>query len=466
MSRSFKSLIAAIALAAAVMFTTLAVAQYLFLTHQLRRKTREDLQTSANVMSQNLGFENTWSLQGYRRTTTGPDIYAIVSETGTVVDVHGYLPGMLNRVSLPFSIEFDRPFTFSSDVHENWHLYVHKLRDGLVILGVRDEIAPKDLERQFAINAARFGADVHDGLNTHERAIHESFDWVIIDSNGTLRWDIGGIPLKTGAAVIPNNPALLPIQQIDDANYAVYVQPVKNQAGRSVGVIRVFQDISGEERVLRESAYFNALVAVCFWGLTVAFAAAFLRYARVPEITCSQIPRLQESEIIEFKSSLRWNYRANMSDPEMERIIVKTVAGFFNSYQGGNLIIGLDDQGNVLGLQSDYSTLGKRPNRDGFEQALRNVLVNAFGEGPCAAWTKVSFCSLQGKELCIVRVKPATEPMYRKEKGSEDPVLYVRLGNTTTPMSGRQAFSYLRERWGSFSLGRFYFRRPVMQTAA
>jgi hypothetical protein len=41
----------------------------------------------------------------------------------------------------------------------------------------------------------------------------------------------------------------------------------------------------------------------------------------------------------------------------------------------------------------------------------------------------------------------------------------VRLGNTTTPMSGRQAVAYFRERWSSVSLRGSNFRRPIMQPA-
>jgi predicted HTH transcriptional regulator len=147
------------------------------------------------------------------------------------------------------------------------------------------------------------------------------------------------------------------------------------------------------------------------------------------------------------------------------KVVVKTVAGFLNSYRGGNLIIGLDDKGQVLGLQSDYSTLTSKPNRDGFEQALRNVLITAFGESPCAAWIKVSFCSVQDNELCMVKVSPAPEPIYPKGKGVEDQTLYVRLGNTTTTLSARQAVAYARDRWGSISLRRSYFRRPALQPA-
>ena len=43
-------------------------------------------------MREDIAFEDAWNLQGYRRTTEGPDIYVVVTKTGTVVDIHGYLP--------------------------------------------------------------------------------------------------------------------------------------------------------------------------------------------------------------------------------------------------------------------------------------------------------------------------------------------------------------------------------------
>jgi len=465
MSRSFKSLVSIIALASALLFTALAAGQYLFLNYQRHQSTRDDLQTLADGMQEDIAFTDAWNLQGYRRTTEGPDIYVVVTDSGMLVDTHGYLPGMLSRVSLPFRFDFDRPFKFASAVGENWNLYVHKLHDGIVILGVRSEITPENFQERFVANAVKFGPTVAHAVDIPERAIDEPFDYAIIDSNGAVRWAIGGIPMRSAVPTIPDDPVFTAVRQIGKGYYSSFVQPLKDKSGSKVGVISVFEDISDEQRILAQAVKFNALVATALWILTVGFSAVFLRRGRVPEITCTQIPLLQESDTVEFKSSLRWNYRENKPDPGMERVVVKTVAGFLNSGRGGNLIIGVDDKGNLLGLQADYSTLKTRPNRDGFEQALRNVLVNAFGEGPCAAWTKVTFCSLQDKEICMVKVTPATEPMYPKERGIEDPALYVRLGNTTTSMSGRQAVAYFRERWGGVSLRRPLFRRPAMPAA-
>jgi len=160
MSRSVKSLVGTVALISALLFTAVAVGQYLFLSYQLRQRTRDQLQGWADEMRQDIAFEDAWNLQGYRRTTGGPDTYLVVADSGTVIDAHGYLPGMLNRVSLPFCFDFDRPFKFSSDVGEKWTLYIHKLHDGVVILGVLAEMTPENLQDLFTANSSLFGSNV------------------------------------------------------------------------------------------------------------------------------------------------------------------------------------------------------------------------------------------------------------------------------------------------------------------
>ena len=46
-----------------------------------------------------------------------------------------------------------------------------------------------------------------------------------------------------------------------------------------------------------------------------------------------------ESEFVEFKSSLRHDYRQIKTDKNLEDVILKSIAGFLNA-QGGTLIIG------------------------------------------------------------------------------------------------------------------------------
>ncbi|MGH8018188.1 MAG: AlbA family DNA-binding domain-containing protein [Opitutaceae bacterium] len=60
---------------------------------------------------------------------------------------------------------------------------------------------------------------------------------------------------------------------------------------------------------------------------------------------------------------------------------MKTVAAFANS-QGGTLLIGVDDAGNILGLEHDYLSL-QDGNRDKFELHLRNLLTDRAGRRTC-----------------------------------------------------------------------------------
>ena len=85
-----------------------------------------------------------------------------------------------------------------------------------------------------------------------------------------------------------------------------------------------------------------------------------------------------------------------------EHVIVKTVTGFMNS-EGGVLLTGVADNGEVLGLNDDYSTLGKKPNSDGYELFLRELIDKSIS-GPALGLIRVSFETLDNHEICRVNV--------------------------------------------------------------
>ena len=55
--------------------------------------------------------------------------------------------------------------------------------------------------------------------------------------------------------------------------------------------------------------------------------------------------------------------KQNRADKLIEGVVVKTVAALLNS-EGGALLLGVDDDRNVIGLAHDYKLLGKRDSRD------------------------------------------------------------------------------------------------------
>ena len=455
MSRTFRSLLGRAAFLFALLFTTAAAAQYLFLRWKLTNESKSYLQDSAKDMRNQIAFVDAWDLRGYRRWSGGPSTYVVMAQNGTLIDTYGYLRSMIpHNVSLPFAVPYDHPTQFSSDVGEDWILYVHELRDGIVVLGTRKDTAPEGINTLFGSNAERFGANVADALRTQERTIDEAFDYAVLDANGVLLRAIGGIPLKASPPAIPQQATLVPVNRIQDKMYVALLDPLVSKSRDAVGLISVFEDVTDDQHLLRQSAIFNGAVVILLWLATVAFAAAYLRRTRPSAISCSQIPFLDEGETVEFKSSLRWDYVKQKANPDLERVVVKTIVGFLNSENGGTLIIGMSDGKQVLGLEADYASFKTtKPDRDGFELRLHSMLISAIGESRCTRYIKPHFCSLHGKELCIITVAPASEPVFLEQEDQ----LYVRVGNSTRPFGVQEALDYSRDRW---PLVRPHSRRP------
>jgi type III restriction enzyme len=151
-----------------------------------------------------------------------------------------------------------------------------------------------------------------------------------------------------------------------------------------------------------------------------------------------------ESEALEFKSSVRWDMREDKANPLLEKVIVKTVAGFLNSAKGGTLLIGVADDGSVVGIAHDYKTLGKKPNRDGFELHLTNLLLNAYGKD-AGALLQMRFHPLGPEEVCEVSIRPAARPVFVNEERGQ--AFYVRANNQTVPLSMEEMLNYCRVRW-------------------
>ncbi len=151
-----------------------------------------------------------------------------------------------------------------------------------------------------------------------------------------------------------------------------------------------------------------------------------------------------ESETVEFKSSARWDYKAQKQNRELEAVIVKTVAGFLNR-DGGILMIGVDDSGTVLGLERDYSTLSTRKDRDGYYQLLVNLFSSTFGKGLVPSYLSIAFDRVSGREVCMITVKRAGAPVFVGE--GQQKRLYVRSGNTTQELNISETVQYVKANW-------------------
>lgn len=150
-----------------------------------------------------------------------------------------------------------------------------------------------------------------------------------------------------------------------------------------------------------------------------------------------------ESATLEFKSTARWDLREQKKNPTMEAQILHAVAGFLNA-KGGTLLIGVDDNGSIVGLAHDYRSLGKKGHRDGFALFLHDLLLPAVGKDLTSSIT-VTFHEVDGQDVCRVTLAKSPRAVYLKE--GNDEVLYLRTGNSTRKLSTREAIDYHRQRW-------------------
>ncbi len=149
-----------------------------------------------------------------------------------------------------------------------------------------------------------------------------------------------------------------------------------------------------------------------------------------------------ESDLVEFKSTLRYDLRAKAVNKKLEYVIAKTIAGFLNS-QGGNLFIGIDDNQNALGLDNDIQSLSKK-NIDGFELHLVEVIKKFIGGG-YSTHIKITFPVYDDIQICRVRVAKSSSPVFTIFEGKED--FYVRSGCSSQPLSREEQSAYEKEHW-------------------
>ncbi len=73
----------------------------------------------------------------------------------------------------------------------------------------------------------------------------------------------------------------------------------------------------------------------------------------------AKLIKQKEGKSLEFKSSLLWDYKQNEINKELKKAVMKNVAAFLNT-SGGILLIGIDDNRKVLGLDKDIQTVPKK----------------------------------------------------------------------------------------------------------
>ena len=146
----------------------------------------------------------------------------------------------------------------------------------------------------------------------------------------------------------------------------------------------------------------------------------------------------EESEKIEFKSTLRTNLHTNQVDKKIENSVLKTIVAFLNS-NGGVLLVGVEDSGKIVGVEKDNFQ-----NNDKLNLHFTNLLKNRIGNQYLPL---VDFILIKMEEGHVLRVdcRQSDKPVFLKMDGEEE--FYIRNGPSSAKLAGSELINYSERRF-------------------
>ncbi len=235
------------------------------------------------------------------------------------------------------------------------------------------------------------------------------------------------------------------ILQLKSSDYKVFEKGelfgeigIINNAVRS-GTVRAREHSTTIEfcgNQLFQEEFINPALAL---KITRALAKKITNYLKTREqVSTAEMIEHGEDEFIEFKSSIRYNVKAQRNDKAIEMASIKTIAAFLNS-SGGTLLIGVKDDGTILGVEQDGFA-----NEDKYLLHLTNLIKDRIGP-LFIEFVHFDFVGQDGKSFLRVDCEPATTPAYVKD--GEDDHFYIRTGPATTNLRLSKVYDYILKRF-------------------
>lgn len=145
-----------------------------------------------------------------------------------------------------------------------------------------------------------------------------------------------------------------------------------------------------------------------------------------------------ESGGVEYKSTLRTNLHTGQPDEKIQLSALKTIAGFLNA-KGGVLLIGVADDGEVLGLAADGFQ-----NEDKMALHLGNLIRDRIDD-VFLPYVHPHFEDQEDQRVLVVRCERGFKPAFVKDGSLQR--FFVRGGNSTTELSGGSITDYVKQRF-------------------
>ena len=152
-----------------------------------------------------------------------------------------------------------------------------------------------------------------------------------------------------------------------------------------------------------------------------------------------------ESDVLEFKSWLGMRRDDAQKRDRMSEKIARVVCAMVNT-RGGDLLIGVDDDGNVEGLAPGGARLSRKE-RDETLTWMANVIVEYFGAEHDGHFDR-EVVGVDGFDIlhCAVTASKNGPILLKKRlEGKHD--FFMRAGSTCRPLGTKEALEYVKTKW-------------------
>ncbi len=158
-----------------------------------------------------------------------------------------------------------------------------------------------------------------------------------------------------------------------------------------------------------------------------------------PSERIKELIRNGEGDKMEFKSTLRTNLHTNQIDKKIEHSVLKTIVAYLNS-DGGQLLIGVSDNGQIMGIEKDGFS-----DRDRLNLHFTNLIKVHIGN-EYLPFIKTELVRVDDLNVLRVDCLSSDKAVFLKLGREEE--FYVRNGPSSVRLNGRELLDYVGHKFG------------------
>ncbi len=168
-----------------------------------------------------------------------------------------------------------------------------------------------------------------------------------------------------------------------------------------------------------------------------------------------------ESQTLEFKATLLYSPRTGERDENATFGVLKSIAGFLNAWNGGTLLVGVDNSGNPITSQSGQVGV---LSIDGFDdddkeaqvkkdQMILNLkdLIKERVNIEVFSWLNIYFTDFRRTQILRIDCEPADTHVWLKHKKENIQDFFLRTSVATEKLEGPKLGDYLTRRFSQQS---------------